>query len=184
MVTEIFDAQKKRQIAAEILGRLPDWFGLPESTKRYIEEGAGMPFWAWRKEEGEDNVCKGDAQGKFTEGQKDKNIALKDEISGFIVLKETSPHTAENYVMGVLPKQHRSGIGRALYCAFEDFARKKGYSFLQVKTVQSGHYEEYDRTNAFYRAMGFRELECLPTLWDAWNPCQIYVKYIGSEEKG
>ena len=46
---------------------------------------------------------------------------------------------------------------------------------LQVKTVQTGHYAEYDRTNAFYQRMGFLPLECLPTLWDEWNPCQVYV---------
>jgi len=41
--------------------------------------------------------------------------------------------------------------------------------------VQTGHYAEYDRTNAFYQRMGFLPLECLPTLWDEWNPCQVYV---------
>lgn len=69
--------------------------------------------------------------------------------------------TAEIFVMGVLPGQHRRGIGKELYLAFEWYAKEKGYSFVQVKTVQSGHYKEYDRTNAFYRAMGFLELECL-----------------------
>ncbi|MDE7212694.1 MAG: hypothetical protein K2O03_14790 [Lachnospiraceae bacterium] len=48
--------------------------------------------------------------------------------------------------------------------------------------MQSGHYAEYDRTNEFYQAMGFREFECLPSLWDERNPCQVYVKYI--EPKG
>ena len=33
-------------------------------------------------------------------------------------------------------------------------------------------------TNAFYETLGFREFECFPTLWDEWNPCQVYVKYI------
>lgn len=69
--------------------------------------------------------------------------------------------TAEIFVMGVLPGQHRRGIGKELYLSFERYAKEKGYSFVQVKTVQSGHYKEYDRTNAFYRAMGFLELECL-----------------------
>ena len=212
MVTEIFDAQQKKQIAAEILQQLPDWFGLPESTKRYIEESAGMPFWAWceageeacadgengktqrenmqRKKEktrvgGEDECRKGEKNGKANELEikkepenADEQRNAKNPFSGFLALKETSPHTAEIYVMGVLQKRHRKGIGRKLYLAFENYAREKGYSFLQVKTVQSGHYEEYDRTNGFYQAMGFRELECLPTLWDGWNPCQIYVKYI------
>ena len=48
-----------------------------------------------------------------------------------------------------------------------------------VKTVKMGHYKEYDITNKFYIAMGYKELECFPTLWDEWNPCQIYIKYLG-----
>ena len=26
-----------------------------------------------------------------------------------------------------------------------------------------------------YLALGFREFEVFPTLWDEWNPCQVYV---------
>ena len=50
-----------------------------------------------------------------------------------------------------------------------------GYSFIQVKTVQMGKYKSYDDTNRFYLSIGFKELEVFPTLWDKWNPCQIYV---------
>lgn len=46
---------------------------------------------------------------------------------------------------------------------------------MQVKTVQMGKYPEYDATNRFYLALGFGEFEVFPTLWDEWNPCQIYV---------
>lgn len=90
-------------------------------------------------------------------------------------MKETGKDTVELAVMGVLKEHHRQGAGRALFTAAKDTARKKGYSFLQVKTVQMGRYEEYDRTNNFYLALGFREFEVFPTLWDEWNPCQIYV---------
>lgn len=50
-----------------------------------------------------------------------------------------------------------------------------GFSFLQVKTVQMGKYEDYDKTNRFYLSLEFKEFEILPTLWDKQNPCQIYV---------
>ena len=50
----------------------------------------------------------------------------------------------------------------------------------QVKTVETGHYTEYDMTNNFYQAMGYKKLEVFPRLWDEWNPCQIYIKYLGS----
>ena len=54
-------------------------------------------------------------------------------------------------------------------------AANMGYSFMQVKTVQMGKYKEYDDTNSFYIKMGFKEFEVFPTLWDEFNPCQIYV---------
>ena len=41
-----------------------------------------------------------------------------------------------------------------------------------------GKYESYDATNRFYQALGFKELEVFPTLWDPWNPCQVYVMAI------
>lgn len=139
--------QEKAAVAESILTRMPDWFGLPESTRRYIEDSRALPFAACMKD------------GK---------------AAGFAVLRETSPYAAELYVMGVLPEYHRQGIGTALFRAVKAHAQAQGYEFLQVKTVQSGHYEVYDRTNRFYQRMGFRELEVLP-LWDEWNPCQVYV---------
>ena len=63
--------------------------------------------------------------------------------------------------------------------AYENLARKLGYIYSQVKTVETGHYEEYDITNSFYQAMGYKKLEVFPDLWDEWNPCQIYIKFLG-----
>ncbi len=55
----------------------------------------------------------------------------------------------------------------------KDYAVRKGYEFIQVKTVRSGVYEDYDITNEFYKSLGFKELEVLPDYWDEANPCQI-----------
>ena len=77
--------------------------------------------------------------------------------------------------MGVLKTFHRRGIGRKLFEAARDCAVNRGYEFMQVKTVQMGMYEDYDRTNLFYRSVGFKEFEVFPMLWDEANPCQIYV---------
>ena len=148
MVLFLEDPDKREAAARAILEDLPEWFGLPESTASYIRESREQPFWA-------------DLEGAC--------------VQGFITLKETSPHTAEVAVMGVAPAYHRRGIGRALFQALRAYARDRGYAFLQVKTVEEGRYAAYDRTAAFYRSMGFLELECFPTLWDPWNPCQIYV---------
>ena len=148
MIQQISDQAQKRAISARILGELPDWFGIPEYTKKYVDESADMPFWA-------------DVTGETA--------------VGFAALRETSPHAAEVYVMGVLPALRGKGVGRRLFFALYDYAKAHGYAFLQVKTVKNGVYPEYDETNAFYRRMGFLELECFPTLWDEWNPCQVYV---------
>ncbi len=152
MIEQITDKDRKEQIARRILLALPDWFGLPESTKAYIESSRELPFWA-----------------AFEDGK----------AVGFLTLKETGPRTVELHVMGVLPDRHRRGIGAGLWDAAKTYAKTQGYLYAQVKTVAFGHYPEYDRTNAFYRAMGFEELECFPTLWDARNPCQVYVQYLG-----
>lgn len=77
--------------------------------------------------------------------------------------------------MGVLKEYHRNGIGKSLFEHARKAISEKGYSFIQVKTVQMGRYESYDRTNKFYIALGFKEFEIFPALWDEWNPCQIYV---------
>ena len=39
-----------------------------------------------------------------------------------------------------------------------------------VELYVMGVLKEYHR-----RALGFGEFEVFPTLWDEWNPCQIYV---------
>ena len=89
--------------------------------------------------------------------------------------KKTGSATVELHCMGVLKQFHRNGVGRALVDEAKLIAGKAGYAFMQVKTVQSGYYEEYDRTNAFYKACGFSEFEVFPELWGEANPCQVYV---------
>ena len=93
----------------------------------------------------------------------------EDRPIGFLCLKETGKDTVEIYGMGFLRD------GRELFHRAKQAAGEKGYSFIQVKTVQMGKYEEYDKTNRFYCSLGFKEFEVFPTLWDEWNPCQIYV---------
>ena len=151
MVKQVTDPNEKEQIARDVLAQLPDWFGIPESTAEYVQGVREKPLWA---------------------------DMLENKAVGFISLKETSPVTAEIYVMGVLPSLHRQGSGKALYAAFEAYAKAQGYHFVQVKTVRKGAWASYDKTNEFYIAMGFEEFECFPTLWDEKNPCQIYVKGI------
>lgn len=151
-VKEIKDNKEKEKISREILNDLSEWFGMPESTEKYIADSQSKPFLA-----------------SFYQG----------EVVGFIVLNATSTDCAEIYVMGIKKKFHRQGAGTQLNGEYEKMAKTLGYSYSQVKTVRSGYYEEYDITNKFYKSIGYRELEVFPSLWDENNPCQIYIKYIG-----
>ncbi len=148
MIVYIEDKKHKELISRKILADLPEWFGLPDSTSEYIECSKEMPFWA----EIENDIAK-----------------------GFIALKRTGSDTAEIYVMGVLKEIQNKGIGKKLFDAFVVFAKENKYSFIQVKTVQEGRYVQYDKTIKFYKKLGFKEFECFPTIWNEWNPCQIYI---------
>lgn len=149
------DRQEKQRVARVILEALPEWFGIPEARENYIRESA-------------DEIMLVSSEGG--------------EPDGFLCLKETGKATLELAVMGVLKEYHRQGVGTALVRAAKRIARERGYSFLQVKTVQMGRYPEYDATNRFYLSLGFKEFEVFPTLWDEWNPCQIYVMSVDDSE--
>ena len=149
------DRQEKQRVARVILEALPEWFGIPEARENYIRESA-------------DEIMLVSSEGG--------------EPDGFLCLKETGRDTLELAVMGVLKEYHRQGVGTALVQAAKRIARERGYSFLQVKTVQMGRYPEYDATNRFYLSLGFKEFEVFPTLWDEWNPCQIYVMSVDDSE--
>ncbi|MGL4740036.1 MAG: hypothetical protein ACRC41_04430 [Sarcina sp.] len=66
-------------------------------------------------------------------------------------------------------------IGYNLFKTCYDYAKDQGYLYMQVKTVKAGCYKNYNLTNEFYKKIGFKEFECFPTLWDKWNPCQVYI---------
>lgn len=150
-IEQVTDIAEKQRIARVILEGLKEWFEVDESREKYINDCPSQPFFA-----------------AFADGAP----------AGFLCLKETGRDTVELAVMGVKKELHRCGAGRELFDAARSFAAQNGYSFMQVKTVKMGMYEDYDRTNRFYLSLGFKELEVLP-LWDEANPCQVYIMYIG-----
>ena len=147
-IERVENPEEKANIVSEVLLDLPDWFGLPDNTRNYIEASRKLPLWVEKND---------------------------DELIGFITLAESSPETGDIHCMGIKKSYHRKGIGSQLYFVLEKQAKEK-YKYLQVKTVDEGHYMEYDQTVAFYKAVGFSKLEVFPTLWDEWNPCLIMIK--------
>ena len=148
IICEITNVLEKKNITRYILEALPDWFAVAESREAYIEDSVNHIFFA---------------------------SFIEENPVGFLYLKETGKDTVEIVVMGVLKEYHRKGIGKKLFEAAKRTAREKGYSFIQVKTVKMGTFDDYDETNRFYLALEFKEFEVLPTFWDERNPCHIYV---------
>ncbi len=150
-IRQVTDGAEKRRIARRVLETLPDWFSHVPAREEYIAQSVDKLFF-----------CAYDS----------------DSPIGFLYGKETGKDTVELYVMGVLRQFQRQGVGRRLVTEAKRVFREKGYSFLQVKTVRMGKYREYDDTNLFYLSLGFREFEVFPRLWDADNPCQVYIMYL------
>lgn len=148
MVKEVNNKALKNDIAKKVLLDLPEWFGIDEYTNEYISKSSLLPFFS---------------------------AYVKDEAIGFISLKETSRYTLEIYCMGVIKKYQGRGLGKALFDCAKAYATQSNYKIMQVKTVKQGVYDIYDKTNAFYKHLVFLELEVFPTLWDKWNPCQVFV---------
>ena len=149
-VTFVSDPAQRVEIARAILSQLPEWFGIPAATEGYITDAAHEPCF----------VCEKDGAPV-----------------GFLCLKETGRSTVELAVMGVLKPCHRKGYGRALVDAAVAYARQTGYEFMQVKTVQMGKYEEYDRTNRFYLSCGFKEFEVFPRFGTSGTPAR-YTSFL------
>jgi len=150
-VVEVHDAAERSRIAAAVLRDLPEWFGIEESTRQYIEEAATLP-----------------------------TLAVEPDL-GFLCLKQHTPRAAELYVMGVRRDQHRHGIGRALVAAAERWCRARGICYLQVKTLGASRPDgNYEATRAFYEAVGFVPLEELHGVWSHDNPALILVKDVGA----
>lgn len=133
-----------------IMRALPDWFGIEEAIVQHVAEIENLPTFL---------VCKGE------------------RTIGFLSMKQHNPYSAEIHVLAILREMHRQGLGRQLLHAAEAYLRDQNVEYLHLKTLSDSHPDEdYAKTRAFYRAVGFRPLAELPTLWGKDNPCLVMVK--------
>ena len=148
VIEEVKDENQKMAVVAEVLNDLPEWFGIPESTQAYIEGAKDLQVWAAYQES---------------------------DLLGFVSLSYSSEDCAEIDCLGVKKGHRGRGIGSQLLANLESEAGKQ-VDYLQVKTVAEGSNKDYNRTNVFYRSLGFKKLEIFPQLWGPQNPCQILIK--------
>jgi len=152
IINIIEDNIQKSIITEKILKSLKPWFGIEQSIVEYIEGVKDQLF-----------------------------LAVYDELDpiGFICISYNNAYTAEIYVMGILEKYHRTGIGSRLIQTAEGLLRKDTYKFLMVKTLGPSHEDvNYQKTRIFYTNMGFYPLAEFKEIWDEHNPCLILIKNI------
>ena len=140
----------KANICVPILRALPEWFGIETAILRYETEIDILPTFL--------------------------AIAASRTI-GFLSIKQHTLHSAEVYVMAVLPEAHHKGVGRSLMGHAHEWLKRQNIQYLQVKTLgPSDPDESYAKTRLFYEAVGFIPLEEFKQIWDEDNPCLIMVK--------
>jgi ribosomal protein S18 acetylase RimI-like enzyme len=148
-VTIVSNGQRSDDVE-RLLRELPEWFGIEQSILSYVDAARTLP----------------------------STFAVQgDEVVGVCVVRHHTAVAAEIEVLAVARTLHRQGIGRRLVQTVESGLRERGVALLQVKTFgPSGMSDEYERTRAFYVAMGFLPLEERTDIWGAENPCLISVK--------
>ncbi len=134
---------------------MPDWFGIESAIVEYVNNVRVLPTFL---------------------------ATMHSEVVGFLTIKRRFEKAAEMYVLGVLKEHHRSGVGRAMVRAAEDWLASQGVEYLQVKTLSESRDDpNYARTRQFYLGVGFQPLEEFPTLWGERNPCLLMVKRLALE---
>jgi ribosomal protein S18 acetylase RimI-like enzyme len=135
----------------EILNELPEWFGIPASNAAYARDADELPTW----------------------------LILDEGRALAILVLRHHTEAVEVALVAVRRASRNRGLGRQLLAVAEAEARKRQAAFLTVKTRGPSAptpSPEYAETRAFYRALGFREVEEILTLWDADNPALFMAK--------
>jgi GNAT superfamily N-acetyltransferase len=153
MDVELVSGRQWPEEVERLLRGLPEWFGIEQALLDYVEHARTLPT----------------------------TVALdRGEVVGACVVRRHNPVAAEIDLLAVRRDRHRDGIGRLLVEQVAGALSADGVKLLQVKTFgPSGDSAEYERTRAFYEAVGFIPLEELRELWGPENPCLILVMPLG-----
>ena len=151
----ILGPQLQRQPECEaVLRSLPEWFGIEESLRRYVQDSARLPTFA---------------------------LEHAGAVVGFISLRQHFAESWEVHCIAVAAAPRNKGYGSVLLAHAESWLQAQSVRFLQIKTIAEGRVSaSYAQTREFYRARGYSRLEVFPTLWSPSNPVLQLVKRLGS----
>jgi GNAT superfamily N-acetyltransferase len=165
--------------AHDILGELPEWFGIDRFTHEYVEAAAKFPNYvavAAPESASEPSPPAVVPGGPASVAEADGGKVPFEDVLGVLLLDQRYPTSAEVHLLAVRRKHHRTGIGRRLMEHVEADLRAQGVRLLSVKTLgPSASDPGFDQTRAFYTACGFHPVEEFPDLW-VDSPCLLMVK--------
>lgn len=142
-----------RTICSEILKGLPEWFGIDEANRAYIEILGSIPTAVAR---------------------------IDQQVVGFIALEQSNPNSIEIHVMAAERGLHNQGIGSQLNNWAIEQCNESGVEWLHVKTRGPSTPDPYyEKTRAFYFAKGFEPLFESLTLWGPEDAALILVQKLG-----
>lgn len=156
-VEEINESNYKSEKCEHILRSLPEWFGLEEATRDYIERVKAEVFFA----------------------AKVGRVPI-----GFVALKQIDVSSFEISVMGVYREFHTKGIGKKMVEKANDYLQRKKIPYLFVRTLSSKRENKYyAATREFYLSCGFAAYKELPNYWSINNPCLLMRKIVDDKTK-
>jgi GNAT superfamily N-acetyltransferase len=137
-----------------VLRTLPGWFGIEHALVMYKNDTEKLPTFA---------------------------IEQDDRVIGFLTLREHFPTAWEVHCMAIEVQARGKRLGSQLLEHAQDWLRKRGVEFLQVKTVAAASKSpEYAQTRKFYEARGFVPVEVFPELWGVRNPALQCIKSLNA----
>ncbi len=136
----------------EILASLPEWFGLPESNRGFIEGLSHFP----------------------------SAVAVhEDRVVGFVSIRSHDARSAEIEAMAIEPRLHHQGIGRSLMDWVVKWCASEGFIWLHVKTRGPATPDTFfEKTRSFYQAVGFDPLFESRTIWGPDDAALVLVRKI------
>jgi ribosomal protein S18 acetylase RimI-like enzyme len=146
------DPGRKSTICEEILRALPEWFGLEEGIRIYLQGVRDSIF--------------------FT-------VSVENRVVGFCAVKIHFQINAELYVLGLRKEFHGQRIGTRMIEHIRQHCKGMEICYMTVKTVSGQNPDiHYAKSRRFYEKMGFQPLEVFPGLWDENNPCLYMIREV------
>lgn len=142
------------KLVGQILRQLPDYFGFESAIVDYVDNARQPEFKTF--------------------------VALdnSDKALGFIMITMNNEFTAQIWVMGVVPKSHGLGIGKALLAEAEKDSKARNRRFIMAKTVGPRDNDpNFLKTLSFYQRNGYTMVIELDYIWKG-SSCAILVKQL------